>query len=66
MSKDISRNNQQLIRPAINRAFLTGQKFISINIPIDHVKSVSLNNITRLSTGNHNLVRYFLRKLASS
>jgi hypothetical protein len=54
------------IKSVIHRAFLTGQKYLSINLPFEHVKLVSLDNITRLQIQNHSLVRYYLKKINTS
>lgn len=64
--RDISRPNEAVIRPTIQRAFLTGQKYIAINLPFEHIKLAKLEDITRLPYGNHNLVRYYLGKLTES
>lgn len=45
MSRDIPRADEKSIKHIIHRAFLTGQKYITINIPFDHIKLVSYDDI---------------------
>ena len=57
---------EKILRPALQRAFLIGQKYFTINLPFEHVKAVSIKDVLKLPDANQNLVQYYLKRMTES